>query len=602
MTRLPTVASDNNTWGTVLNDYLTVAHYANVFNYGAVANDSSGAAITANNTAFTNAAATGSTVYVPPGTFYGTFNLDPTTSPRFVGAATGDSFISIASGQYFIDANRVWDGLHLEKLTFENGAGAVRNRSSSVNVTRLHRILDCDFIDFTVCAVSFNSTDFPFWHIQRATVHAANDTTAIGFAIRGADGSSLQDCSFQKQHVGVKIGAGSGNIHIRNGDFVQDGAASGGNNRMAVWIVPSSSKAGSSGNGCTIETSKFGNEQLGVDDRRIVFADEGAGTHFGDRQPVLSADSTGYVNGVAVDQCLVVGSGIGSHPIVYSTTASYNVEGCSFTRFKLLGAQPSYVVQFRTTTTSPTSDLLSNIVGPVQYLDNNFTPFPASNQLGFAYIDDPTGILGADNSPMPERGGTRATGYVNLLQQRIPSFSLGGATTKTTITDAVGGGDAVEVTFSAGGIYNAVPTSSIKTDMPVWLEFDLKVGSSSSLSSVLFVVKLFSASTGVGNYLRRTLVPPTEWRTYRFPLYIPLADNNTGIDINPGSGATGTKVRIGRVRMYHAQEPVLTDLVLPNVETQTTAPSAGGASALPATPAGYVFVPINGTLRKVPYY
>ena len=36
--------------------------------------------------------------------------------------------------------------------------------------------------------------------------------------------------------------------------------------------------------------------------------------------------------------------------------------------------------------------------------------------------------------------------------------------------------------------------------------------------------------------------------------------------------------------------------------TGTTAPAAGGAGALPATPAGYVTVSINGTNRQIPYY
>lgn len=36
--------------------------------------------------------------------------------------------------------------------------------------------------------------------------------------------------------------------------------------------------------------------------------------------------------------------------------------------------------------------------------------------------------------------------------------------------------------------------------------------------------------------------------------------------------------------------------------TSTTAPAAGGAGALPATPAGYATVTINGTARKIPYY
>lgn len=42
---------------------------------------------------------------------------------------------------------------------------------------------------------------------------------------------------------------------------------------------------------------------------------------------------------------------------------------------------------------------------------------------------------------------------------------------------------------------------------------------------------------------------------------------------------------------------------IPGTATTTTiAPAAGGAGALPATPAGYVNVVINGTTRKIAYY
>lgn len=36
--------------------------------------------------------------------------------------------------------------------------------------------------------------------------------------------------------------------------------------------------------------------------------------------------------------------------------------------------------------------------------------------------------------------------------------------------------------------------------------------------------------------------------------------------------------------------------------TGTTIGAAGGASALPATPLGYISISINGTIRKIPYY
>ena len=38
------------------------------------------------------------------------------------------------------------------------------------------------------------------------------------------------------------------------------------------------------------------------------------------------------------------------------------------------------------------------------------------------------------------------------------------------------------------------------------------------------------------------------------------------------------------------------------IDSQTTVGAAGGASALPATPSGYLLIQVNGTNFKVPYY
>lgn len=43
-------------------------------------------------------------------------------------------------------------------------------------------------------------------------------------------------------------------------------------------------------------------------------------------------------------------------------------------------------------------------------------------------------------------------------------------------------------------------------------------------------------------------------------------------------------------------------IILPNIPTASTIGAAGGASALPATPVGYITVNIAGTNRKIPYY
>jgi hypothetical protein len=44
------------------------------------------------------------------------------------------------------------------------------------------------------------------------------------------------------------------------------------------------------------------------------------------------------------------------------------------------------------------------------------------------------------------------------------------------------------------------------------------------------------------------------------------------------------------------------DISVSSATTATTVGAAGGASALPATPVGYLVVNINGTARKIPYY
>lgn len=50
-----------------------------------------------------------------------------------------------------------------------------------------------------------------------------------------------------------------------------------------------------------------------------------------------------------------------------------------------------------------------------------------------------------------------------------------------------------------------------------------------------------------------------------------------------------------------AQTPSQSETALTGVSS-TTAPGAGGAGALPATPKGYLTVRVNGTDQKLPYY
>jgi hypothetical protein len=574
--------------------------YVNVMDYGA--NNTGGGD---NTTAFANAFATGDTVFVPPGDYVGTFNLDPTTTPQIVGAGWGAVKILPTTGNYFIDANRVWTtGLYVSGITFDGGAGAIRNRYTGSNVSWNHVVTDCRFQNYTGPAISHNASDMPLWKIHRCAFNAANRTTSIGIALNGlTDECSITDCEFQDNRIHIKLGYGGNNAKIANCDFVQYNAMTASNPRAFIWVVPQTS-SNNAGNGLVIRDNKMGNENIDAADYRILYADNDTGTYFGDQMPNLSADSTGWIIQHTIADCLVNGSGSFQNPIVYSTVTPDHVLSCTIENIMCAGGRPRYVVEYRTASTTPTPEGATNSISNVKRPDSNFTIFPATNQVGhWQILSDPMGVLLTSNQPIaPQmRGGNRSAAYVNLLQNRINAFTLNTAT-RSAITDSIGGTDAAEITFP-GFLYGYVPTSSVVANMPVWIEFELKEGSSDPLSSLTVLFSLDTAGVGgASNYFRRNIVPPTEWRTYRYLAWSPVTSNSILLKFDDTSGSTGTKVRIGRVRMYHAQEPVLCDLELRNVVTTTTAPSAGGAGALPATPLGYMEAYINGNLRKIAYY
>lgn len=66
---------------------------------------------------------------------------------------------------------------------------------------------------------------------------------------------------------------------------------------------------------------------------------------------------------------------------------------------------------------------------------------------------------------------------------------------------------------------------------------------------------------------------------------------------------TGGDVKLGIENSPILKRPIiLGDLTLPSPTTQTTVGAAGGASALPATPTGYLTVNVGNTSYVIPYY
>jgi hypothetical protein len=463
-------------------------------------------------------------------------------------------------------------------------------------------VVDCDFYDYSGAAVSTESEDMPLWRIERCLFRSADQTLGIGVALNGlTDTNVIQRCEFQQNYVHVKLGHGGNNAYVANNDFLQYATPVDGVRRTMVWIVPAP-QVTNSGAGLVITDNKFGNENQGPSDLRIAYVDEGDGEFFADRLPDYTADSRGFVTGHTIRGGLM--NGAASLPVVYSTTPF--IRGCSVTGLVFAGTLPSSIWELRTPTTELDPEALSNLAGPFHLVDRDFSPFPVSNQPGLCFLDDPNQTMDSwPQHPTALQGGAMSAGYVSLLQSRIAGFRFAGGATSTPVTDSVGGSDAVEAAVPANGvIYQYTPTAALQRDYPVWIEFELRRGSREPLEelSVTFGVDT-AASGGSGQYLRRRFLPTDRWRPYRLLATSPQASEAIVLKFEGSTASqTGTLVQLGRVRMYHAREPLPADLVLPDAFTTTAAPTAGGGAPLPATPTGYLTIYINGQPRQVAFY
>ena len=361
---------------------LTRSSMVSVLDFGAVSSsEQSDVNDAANTAAFTAAAATEKLVFVPPGNYYGSYNLDPGPFVRFIGTDAWDCYITVRDGNYFIDGSQPWVNLRLENLTIQQGAGAVRNRFRGTNVVDAHRIYDCRFTDYTVCAISDNVTDGPFWKIVRCCFRAASDDGTIGVALTGlTDKVNIADCEWQCNQIHIKLGYGGNNAVIRDNDFIQYDAPTTGRHRAMVWVVPNRG-LDNSGNGFLLDSCKFGNENLGSDDFRVLIADESSGTSFGARLPDLSTDSAGFVTGHRYRDCLVNGNGNFENAFVYSTASRF--QGSYISGLFLAGNKPSFIIEYRTAG-GLDPDFAMNLTGPVLMQSRSSESVAATNRDGAA--------------------------------------------------------------------------------------------------------------------------------------------------------------------------------------------------------------------------
>lgn len=308
--------------------------WANVVEHGA---DPTGGSDSA--AAFQSAIDSGNPVWIPNGAYtinsaltFGT-ERGPTWGNLTMAAASPRLCkIYLAAGIYFLDSPRI-DGCHLQRICTIGGAGFLRDYYPEFNVSSMKVIEDCRFEDYTGCAIASRNGDCPKVYIARNQFMAANDTTTIGVALHGyADRSSIRDNDFQQNRIHIKMSQAQ-NATIEGNDFIQLNSSPS-NTRAHIWILPNYQGYygydtgrfyGQNSDALCVRDCKFGNENIGGNDKRILFADPVAG-NFESAMPSMSG-STGWIGGIMVDRVNVVASGTNS-PCVYSTTP--NVYGCIF--------------------------------------------------------------------------------------------------------------------------------------------------------------------------------------------------------------------------------------------------------------------------------
>lgn len=494
-----------------------------------------------------------------------------------LGAGRSRTTINLGAGKYLFDISGAAFTFHLSDLQTVGGAGVVKQTLADAMVGEFHIVERCVFTDYTGCAIDLNSVDSPFWRIRDCQFDGLDYNATMGVAIGGGgtDNCLIERNSFTTNRVAVKVVGGS-TAKVRDNDFVRYATARPTGPAIDVWIVPGATTT--SGSGLQIDNNKFGNENLVAGDWRVVIADESAGATNGAKFPNLAADSTGQTNSVSLDNNLLSGISAVAPPLIYTTTPTLRAH---IGRLKILATIPSYLIQYRTTAgVTPSSRRGLTVAGPIQSEDAGVILVAPlfSNVAGEGILLDPL-TLAHQPGVAAHRSVGDPGGRSELLaaaNRPLTTWALTEATL-SAVTDSVGGTEAQEVIYSTTSGVIKKSLAAMTVGRPGWIEFDIKDGSTSPLTSLAVQVV---DSSGEAYHAARVVRPTPAWSRVRIP-FTPRAAGTTP-QIWLATSAVG-RVQIGRVRVYHAHEAQAHNVVLESPNGTRYRIDVSDAGAISAT-------------------
>lgn len=197
MTRLPTIGGDSGNWGTVLNDFLSVAHNSdgtaknamsvfNVKDYGAAGNGTTNDTSAINSTIAAANSASGGIVFFPTGTYIVSSTLTtPVSNTVITGTGTG-SKIQLASswsGSYVFNLTNSY--ITISSLSFVGGPNLTASPNPAANMIELTAAQYCTI------------TDIDSQYVNGYIVEAAGNAT------RGVQGLVISNIRGNKNGYGI---------------------------------------------------------------------------------------------------------------------------------------------------------------------------------------------------------------------------------------------------------------------------------------------------------------------------------------------------------------------------------------------------------------
>lgn len=496
------------------------------------------------------------------------------------------SKINVQSDAWLLDMTKNATAFDLRKLTISGGKGAVRFSNIGVNTVRPSRIERCVFVDYDTCAIGHNSQDWPGFKVNDCTFRGTD--TSIGIVLSGlAAEGGVRDCVFQRNKYHIKLcttqidGDDKGPavpINLIGNSFFRYVLSAG--NVHDIWITPNADTWKNAGRAIYLGQNKFGNEQLQAGDSRILIANQDMESGVDACTRSHSTIVGGHINGLCTAKNNINNATEGSPNIPYVLTYA-EMSNCEIDDI-MESSQAGPLVQYAAGLSNSDfrSESSQNRLSLRQMIGYDVVAVarPISRPAGWI-VDDPHGYCLDPSVPVHFTGGGAGGNVVHILDSaKTSTFTVAGATGVAISNSCGEAGEALELTCSAsdGRAYSTMNFSRGRDSEILWIEGELKQSASSSITRIK--IDLLDSTPNV--ILRRYFAIGSDWRFFRIPIVHSEASRGLlTLRIVAGDYAAGskTKFQLGRVRAYHAPEPVNTGAVsgaLAKLQAQDATPDA----------------------------